>query len=185
MFGWKKKAERLRMVILSAGHQFAKEISPELNGMLEYFRQVSKSNEANGGDVAKPSLGDASKQKLVWEPIDLYGWDIQSTMYLLNGQLWWLTRAIRKNEKSPSESDLKILDKVLAHLGADSVRDALIGAGNRSPHDLPFGWWTWFNRMPLYEIQINKDKAKDKEKIRIVPLGEAESDGYNTTANHG
>lgn len=44
---------------------------------------------------------------------------------------------------------------------------------------LPFGWWTWQNGLPLYEIQVNQHK-RDREKVRIVPLGSPETDGYRT-----
>jgi hypothetical protein len=43
---------------------------------------------------------------------------------------------------------------------------------------LPFGWWTWQNRWPLFAIQVNKNKKRDQDKIRIVPLGTRETEGY-------
>jgi hypothetical protein len=91
--------------------------------------------------------------------------------------------AIRRNEKEPTDKDVALLDKVLDRLGCDPKRDLIIGPRSDLADGLgllPFGWWTWFNQAPLYEIQVNKTKKKDLEKIRIVPLGAPETDGYQT-----
>jgi hypothetical protein len=185
-FGWKTKAERLRMVILSAAHQLAKELPPGMSKILAIFARVAKS----GGDgtllqqeIAAVIKDHADEPKPLWEPIEIYGWSIEATLYLQNGQLWWLLHAVRRNEREPSDKDIAFLDKVLDHLGADPKRDMIIGPSSTPPggeRPLLFGWWTWFNRGPLFEIQANKDKKKDKEKIRIVPLGTRPSDGYQS-----
>lgn len=179
-FGWKKKAEQLRMTILSAGHQGAKELPPGISKVLDLYRRVARGEEINL-EKESQDIKDHPSERLLREPLDIHGWGIEATMYLVNGQLWWLVHAQRKNEGTkeaprasrPSVNDVAILNKILVHLGADPERNMIIGTGV----DMLFGWWTWCNRMPLYEIQANKDK-KDKEKIRIVPLGAAESDGY-------
>ena len=148
-FGWKKKTERLRVVIVSAAHQMAKDLPAGTAAILDLFKRVAK---AGGG---------------------------QATMYLQSSQHWWLLHAVRRNEKEPSDKDIAVLDKVLDHLGADPNRDTIIGPRS-SPAGEPrmvFGWWTWFNRWPLYEIQTNKAK-RGKDMMRIVPHGTRASDGY-------
>jgi hypothetical protein len=194
-FGWKQKAERLRMVILSAGHRLAKELPPGISKTLAIFGRVAKSGDGTGlqeeMDVIHRDY--ANEAKPIWEPIEIYGWKIEATLYLtrverdgsikdLNGQLWWLVHAARRNEKEPSDKDVAFLDKVLAHLGADPKRDMIIGPSSSSAGEpaLSFGWWTWFNRSSLYEIQVNKHKKKDKDKFRVVPLGTRETDGYQS-----
>jgi hypothetical protein len=182
-FGWKKKAELLRMVILSAGHQMAKDLPAGTAAILELFKRTA----ANGGgsnvkqEFDRICTAYADEPQPMWEPIDLYGWKIQATMYLQNGQLWWLLNAARRNEKEPSDKDIALLDKVLDHLGADPKRDTIIGprsspAGYETLH---FGWWTWFNRWPLYEVQVNKGK-RGQDMTRLVPHGTPASDGYQS-----
>jgi hypothetical protein len=118
---------------------------------------------------------------MLWEPIEVHGWKIQATMYLREGQLWWLVHAIRKNEREPTEKDTGFLDKVLGHLGAEPDRHAIIGPRSSPPGEppLPFGW-AWRNGWLLYEIQVNKNKKRNEGKIRIVPLGTRETDGYTS-----
>ena len=174
------------MVLLSGAHQMAKELHPSITKVLDMYRHVHESKGADAealmqtasdADSLDTPIDDAARP--IWEPVDLYGWKIEATFYLQNGQLWWLVHAIRRNEHDPSVKDIALLEKVLVHLGADPVRDMIIGPKS-IPDGLPFGWWTWFNRCPLYEIQVNKDKTKKKEMVRIVPLGATESDGYES-----
>lgn len=180
-FGWKKKAERLRMVILSAAHQMAKELPPGTAAILELFRRVASTGD--GTDLKEEfdriCAAHANEPQPLWEPADIYGWKMQATLYLDNGQLWWLLNAVRRNEKEPSEKDLVFLDKVLDHLGADPNRSMIIGPRSSPPGAelLHFGWWTWFNRWPLYEVQVNKTK-RASEMVRVVPLGTHATDGY-------
>jgi hypothetical protein len=186
MFGWKKKVEIFRMVLLSSAHQLAKDLPPGFTKLLAIFKRVdqfkSYGTRALEQETERVLLDHADEPKPLWEPVEVHGWRFQATMYLQSNQIWWLVRAARANERSPSDKDVAFLNKILEILGADPKRDMIIGPGS-GPHDeglLPFGWWTWFNRAPLYEIQVNKDKKKDKEKIRIVPLGTRETDGYQS-----
>lgn len=181
-FGWKKKAERLRMTILSAGHQSATELPSELARILDMFRHTHKTKD---GSALQAEFGNgvpqgpaSSSERMLWEPIDHHGWNMMAAMYLQSGQLWWLLHAARRTEQTPSEKDITFLDKILDHLGADSTRDMIIGPRS-SPEGEPalaFGWWTWFNRMDLYEVQVKGQGSKTV--IRTVPLGSPESDGY-------
>lgn len=183
-FGWKKKADRLRMVILSAGHQMAKELPPGLSKMLAIYKRVAQDGGTAGGgpalqqEMEEALAGHRDDPKMLWEPIEVHGWKIQASTYLDNGQLWWILHAARRTSSSPSASDVKILDKILAHLGADPDRDVTIGPRSSPPGEglLPFGWWTWFNRMPLYEIQL-KGMGKQSQ-MRVVPLGTRPSAGF-------
>ncbi len=183
-FGWKKKAELLRGVLLSGAHQLAKDLPPGFAKFLETFRQVAKSgDERYLEDLAHLDRDYPDEPRPRWEPAEIYGWKIAATGYLQRGQLWWLLHAIRHDGKDPSAKAIAVLDKVLDHLGADPKRDMIIGPYSGpadEPGLLPFGWWTWFNRSPLFEVQINKHKKKAKDMLRIVPLGEPETDGYQS-----
>lgn len=167
------------MVILSGAHQLAKELPPGMAKVLALFARAAKSGDASHlqEEIDRVDYG-ADEAKPLWEPIEIYGWTIQATLYLQNSQLWWLVHAARRNEKEPSGKDVAFLDKVLDHLGADPKRDMIIGPSSSPAGEpaLPFGWWTWFNRMPLYEIQVKGKKSQAT--IRIVPFGAPESDGY-------
>lgn len=177
--GWKKKAERLRMVILSAAHQSARELPPGISGVLEIFARVARTGDGRGlqEEIAGLPQDDC---KPLWEPIEVYGWAIQATLYLREGALWWLVHAERKNGGAPSDKDGVLLDKILDHLGAVPLWHMIIGPSSSPPGEprLPFGWWTWQNRWPLYDIQVNKSKKRDQDKIRIVPQGSRETEGY-------
>jgi hypothetical protein len=179
-FGWRKKAEHLRMVILSAGHRVARELPPGISRILELFARVVQTGD--GRDLqAELARVPPDIVPPLWEPADIYGWKVQATMYLRDGSLWWLVHAARKNERTPSEKDLVFLDKILDCLGAVPARHVIIGPRSSPPGEelLPFGWWTWQNRDQLYDVQVNKDKKRAADKIRIVPLGTRETDGYS------
>jgi len=183
-FGWKKKAEQLRVVILSAAHQMAKDLPPGTAAILDLFRRTAKTGD--GSDLKEEfdrvCVAYADEPQPMWEPIDVYGWKIQATLYLQNGQLWWLLHAVRRNERDPSDKDIAILDKILEHLGADPKRDMIIGPLSgpvAEPGRIPFGWWTWFNTWKLYEIQVNKAK-RGQDVTRLVPHGTPASDGYQS-----
>lgn len=179
--GWAAKAERLRMVILSAGHQHARELPPGIARVLEVFARVAASGDGSGLQEELAAV-PRDEHRPLWEPIEVHGWKIQATMYLRDDRLWWLVHADRKNGRAPSEKDLVFLDKVLDHLGAEPARHAIIGPRSSPPGRelLPFGWWTWQNRAQLYDVQVNKDKKHDRDKIRVVPLGTRETDGYTS-----
>jgi len=178
--GWKKKADRLKMTILSAGHQMAQELPPGLMRLLELFARAVRTGDGSGLQEEIDRV-PPDERKLLWEPVEIYGWKIQASMYKEGGQLWWVLHATRRDERVPSEKHVVMLDKILEHLGADPVRDAVIAPRTRPPGAdfVPFGWWRWFNRWPLYEVQVDKDRRK-KEMIRIVPLGSPATDGYQT-----
>lgn len=183
-FGWKKKAEQLRMVILSGAHQLARELPPGISEVLSIFARVAASGDGIGlqQEVARVFGAHLDDPRPLWEPIEIYGWRIQATMYLREEELWWLVHAVRRDEREPGNKDVSFLDKILEHLGADPRRHMIIGPISSPPGEpaLFFGWWTWQNRWPLYEIQVNQHKKRDTEKIRIVPLGTRETDGYRT-----
>ena len=178
-FGWKKKADRLRMVLLSAGHQGARELPPGISKILEIFRHTAQTGDGSRLQEEIDQL-PPDEDKPMWEPIEIHGWKIEATMYLQNGQLWWLAHASRRNANAPCKNDVALLNKVLDHLGADPKRDMIIGPSSSPVGEtaLPFGWWTWFNHAPLYEVQV-KGKGS-KAVVRVVPLGTRESDGYSS-----
>ena len=178
-FGWKKKAEILRVTIVSAGHQTAKELPPGIVRVLDIFRQIAESGVGLGMQEAMEAVPE-DVEKPLWEPADIYGWHFQATLYRKDGQLWWLVRAVRKNERAPSDKDLVLLDKVLDHLGAVPRRHAIIEPLSTPAGEerLFFGWWTWQNRWPLLDVQL-KGKGS-KAEMRIVPLGTRANDGFES-----
>ena len=169
------------MVILSAAHQMAKDLPAGTAAILGLFRRTATTGDGLNlkEEFDRVCVTYTNEPQPLWEPVDIYGWKIQATMYLQNGQHWWLLHAVRRNEKEPSEKDIAVLDKVLDHLGADPKRDTIIGPRSSPAGDplMVFGWWTWFNRWPLYEIQTNKAK-RGQNAMRIVPHGTRASDGY-------
>lgn len=179
-FGWRKKAERLRMVLLTGAHQLAEELSPSHARLFELLRQAATGDTSAFIDLDQINALKVmpKAERLISEPMETHGWMIRATFYKRNGELWWLFHATRPNEDSPSEGNITVLAKILEHLGADPARDMIIGPRSSPAGEpaLPFGWWTWFNRSPLFEVQIKGQKSA--EKIRIVPLGSPESDGY-------
>lgn len=62
---------------------------------------------------------------------------------------------------------------------AERLRMVIIGPRSSPPGAelLVFGWWTWFNQWPLYEVQVNKSK-RESEMVRVVPFGSRATDGY-------
>src|SRR4029077_19665041 len=115
--GWQKKAERLRRVILAGGHQIARELPSGVLRMLELFARAAKTGDGCGLQEEMTRL-PPDEYKPLWEPMEAYGWKIFATLYLRDGNLWWLVHAVRKNEAVPSDKDIGLLDKILDHLGA-------------------------------------------------------------------
>lgn len=183
-FGWKKKAELLRRVIVSAAHPLAKDLAPGLRKTLDLFREVAKNGgHPKGGDGMLDEIEAFSiseEERPIWEPAEIGGWDIQATLYTDNGQLWWLCRVVRKDERAPKPNHLAMLTRILEHLGADVLRDSIIAPTSAPPGEelLPFGWWAWFNRHPLLDVQVNPAAKRDRDKIRVVPMGTPAADGY-------
>ena len=112
-FGWKKKAERLRMTILSAGHQFAKELPAELKRILDMFRYTHKTKDGSALQaefgLGVPQGPSSPSERLLWER-DHHGWNMMATMYRQSGQLWWLLHAARRTEQTPSAKDIIFLE---------------------------------------------------------------------------
>lgn len=193
-FGWKAKAERLRMTMLSAAHQSAKELPPGVAKTLEVFARIAQTGKM---DALQEELDSIQRDhpddaRPLWEPIEVHGWSIEAVLYLRENKLqpqpsdknlWWLVHARRKNDRDPTDKDLVFLNKVLEHLGCEPTRHVIIGPLTVIVEEdgrLPFGWWTWRNGWLLYDIQVNKDKKRDRDKIRIVPLGTRETEGYTS-----
>lgn len=178
--GWKKKAEKLRMIILSA--EIDLPLPPELAHVFEVMRRFRK-GQADTEALQRAIDAPVEVPQWLWEPFSdmrgepqpIYGWMINATMYQLNGQNWWLVSAERRPSNTLPEKDMLMLGKVLDVLGGHIEHDALsIGAlDDNAREGVPF-MWTWFNQAPLYEVQVSKAK-KD---IRIVPRGAPESNGY-------
>lgn len=182
-FGWKKKAEILRVTIISAGHRIAKPLSPKFERILDLFGQAAKTGFVD--DLAAELASEQDKvtdlDRPLWEPAEIYGWKFQATLYRKDEKLWWLVHASRQSPEPPSDKHIAFLNKVLEHLGAQPERHAIITPSHPPPGQdrLPFGWWTWQNHHDLMDIQVNKAK-RGKDMLRFVPAGSRGSDGYET-----
>ena len=186
MLGWKAKAELLRTVLLTAGHQVAKKLPEGLGKVLDLYRRVHETRDPNS--IAEESLdlhrrvheNEVRDQRLLWEPSEIAGWKIRASFYLDDAdKLWWLFHAQRKSPRAPADKDIQILYKVLEHMGCDPARRVIIGpeSGPGTEYEaLPFGWWTWPNTFPLLEMQIKKDGKKVH--TRVVPSGTRPTDGF-------
>ena len=179
-FGWKAKVRYLQTVLLSGGHQLAKDLPPGFAQLLALFRAAAKSGDGSRlvEEMARLDRDFPDEPKPLWELVEICGWKIGATFYLEHGQLWWLLHAVRSDEQEPRAKDIAFLDKVLELLGADPKRDLIIGPRSSPAGEsaLPFAWYTWFNHSPLSEIQTKG--WKHTAKVRIVPLGSPETDGY-------
>lgn len=91
-FGWKKKVERLRVIILSCAPLF--ELDPltarTINTMRDATRLRACREEIEGTIEAlnEAQAGAVQAPRTLWEPLELYGWRFEATMYLLDGKPW-------------------------------------------------------------------------------------------------
>ena len=123
--GWRNKAERLRVMILSSAHPLARELGPGLQRVLSAFRRVALSGDDRGLQQEIASIPpDAATP--VWEPTEIYGWKIKATLYKSEDQLWWLVYATQGSDRAPGDKELSFLDKILEHLGASPRQHAII-----------------------------------------------------------
>ena len=163
--------DKLKTIVLSSTP--LEEIPPKVNELFDLWRRIARGTldstvlEAEGEAIMQ-RLADVSlaDMRIMWEPLtDGYGepiqpsgWSVRATMYLLNGQPWWLVEAKRDPESPPTTAVDEALDKILDRLGADTKRDCV--------RDMPYpelGWmriFTWFHVSPLMEMHRN-EKTKD------------------------
>jgi len=179
-FGWKSKVDKLKMIVLSAGHQVAKELAPGIARMLDLYHRAATTLDAStlAADMdALPTIDD--QQKPLWEPMRVAGWNLQLTFYRKDDALWLLLHASLPAARAPSENEISMLERIVERLGALPDRHWIITPRTVPVGEpaLPFGWWTWKNFDPLYEVQVNKSK-KGTAMMRIVPNGSRETDGY-------
>lgn len=181
-FMWRQKTRLLIGVMLVGGHQVAKPITPGLATMIDAMREFDRTKDflalKSAVDSAPPPSGFA-----LHEPADIGYWHLVAMMYLaVDGTLMWLLHATttRKSFKVTG-GDIALLEKIITMMEGDPVRHQLIGPRSAPAGEsfVPFGWWTWPNKMSLLEMQINSSKSiKDKDVSRIVPRDTRESDGY-------
>jgi hypothetical protein len=180
-FGWKRKALTLKVTLLSAGHQIAKELPIGIQKVLDLYRRVHETKDPTGiAEEIERIHKDHPPEPQLREPAAIGGWDIDAMLYRKEGNLWWLFHAQRKSAAAPSSGNIAMLYKVLEELGADPKRHVIIGpeSGPGPDYDaLPFGWWTWRNTDALMEIQVDKNKT-GPDMMRIVPAGSRATDGY-------
>lgn len=177
LFGWKKRIIRLHTMLLAGAP--LNEIDPALARALEATRGALRgtiSREDFDRDMAgimTPPDPNAPIKHL-WEPIELYGWKIEATMYLLDGKPWWLARANHKRDE-PAEKDFTMLRQAIDYLGADPERDCIMNTtfgGGRG-----YGmWWTWINQAPMMELHTTgKGNAFN---MKALPEGSPVAPGW-------
>ena len=180
--GWKKKVDHLRSFILSVAE--LKELPTEVRKTFDLFAMYEKGflndKEAEAEFERLELKGTLSP--LTWEPLDIYGWHINTTLYLCDGKIWWLVRATLKNETHlPNEKDRLSLEKVVDYLGADTKRDLMIDLVKKTETAAASIYWTWINQHQMMEMQGNPEllkRYKDKRGLRIVHRGAPETDGF-------
>jgi hypothetical protein len=164
--GWKWKTIVLRSTMLSRAHQDAGALTPMLaKSIAVYHRQAEQGGVASENVEAVAELARIVEEhdrdpKPTWGRATIYGWTIGATMYRMDGQLWWLLHATHgsgDNMTSPNDKDVAMLHKILNELGAEPMRDMIIGPESKATArsadgeevPLPIGWWTWINRFKL------------------------------------
>ena len=185
---WKEKLDRQKLIVCST---HATDPPSHFLKWIEVNRRLNR-DEIDETTVAQefPMDQETSEglldMRVLWEPIHtkkgeetlLFGWDVNATMYLSNGQPWWLVRALRKGDSS--EKDDATLDRIIEHLGGDPKRDLITEIPGASDTDRYQIWFTWFNQLPLLDMQAHPDAKHmpiDK-RMRIVPRDAPERDGY-------
>jgi hypothetical protein len=179
---WKKKTEKLRLLILS------NEIDQPLPDMAAEMFDAQRRFRKGEIDVESlqrtfETVGTSAPHRFIWEPFSdlvgdpqtIYGWTINVAMYQRDNQNWWLVRVERRPTNALLAKDKKMLGKILEVLGGHIEHDALSISTLEDcvQEGVPF-MWTWINQAPLYETQLN---ATTKV-LRIVPRGTIEADGF-------
>lgn len=175
LFGWKKRIARLSTIVLAGAPLH--EIDPDLLRGLDAMRGALRGTvDRDEFRIATAALHTPPKEegtlRHMWEPIELYGWDLAATLYLLDGKPWWLVHATHKKDE-PSDKEMSIVRTAVDYLGADPARDCLM--------DTTFGdglgygmWWTWINQSPLLEIHL----SHAANATRILPEGSPVQPGW-------
>jgi hypothetical protein len=173
--------DKLRLIVLSSAPLF--EIPAEINATLDIWRQLTRGTiSEEEAEVAIQRLGapDLAAMKILWEPLSdsvgeliaPQGWNVTATMYLLNGQPWWLVRADHARPSGPTRADDELLSSIVDRLGADPKRDLIMDMN--FPEARWARYYTWFHSGPLYETHLNKTTVD----LRVVPAGTQPAPGY-------
>ena len=105
--GWKKKALKLRTIVLCSP---IVEMDPggiELFDSMRAFRRGTIDIfELQRRHAALPPK-DTSQW--LYEPLEVYGWNIHASLYGNKGKVHWLVSVARDGNKAPSEKELVIL----------------------------------------------------------------------------
>lgn len=140
--GLEQLVHKLKIIVLSSTP--LAEIPTRLNDTFEMFRRSTR------GTITTTEIEDFVSRigdrdpwedaRVMWEPlsdshgeeITPNGWQVKATLYLLNGQPWWLADAKRDPHSPPTPEDDAVLDDIMNQLGADTRRDLV-----RDMRDLP------------------------------------------------
>lgn len=129
-------------------------------------------------EAAMQQIGDADLKamRILWEPLsDSVGnpiypedWNITATLYLLQGQPWWLVRADHSGRSEPTAEAVTLLETIVDRLGADTRRDLIMDM-----HFVEARWaryYTWFHTGPLYETHFNSTTKDFRVVVENTPV---------------
>lgn len=177
---WKQKVEKLRRIVLSG--PAIEDPPPGTIRLLELWRahhhgKLTDEEYIQGAQGIRPPSGE----HLIWEPYSdergevesLYGWQIQATIFGINGQPWWFVKAHRGNATDPSEQQFKMLDNAIELLGChDTKRDLIRDFPDEEGRMTMF--WHWFHTGPLLELHFHSTTHN----MLVVEQGTPLKDGY-------
>jgi hypothetical protein len=176
---WKQKVDKLRRIVLSG--PAIEELPPGMLPLLEAWRAHTHGKFTDDEYMrAVQHIGPPSGERLIWEPYSdergeveaLYGWQLQATIFGINGQPWWFVKAHRENAIAPTEQQFQMIEKVVELLGChDTERDLIQEFPDEEGRWTMF--WSWFHTGPLLEIHFHKTRP-----MLVVNEGTPLKDGY-------
>lgn len=185
---WKEKLDRQKLIVCSV---YATDPPSHFLKWIEVHRrwnrgEIDEATVMREFPMDQAASVELSDMRVMWEPVHtkkgeetlVFGWNVQATMYLSNGQPWWLVRASRAG--APSEQDEAALDRIIEHLGGDPNRDLITGIPGEDAADRHEIWLTWFNQLPLIDMLYHRNAkhVSPDKRMLIVPRGAPEREGY-------
>ena len=177
---WKQKVDKLRRIVLSG--PAVEELPPGMLPLLEAWRAHTHGKLTDDEYMlAVGKIGAPTGERLVWEPYSdkrgelesLYGWQLQATIFGINGQPWWLVKAHRDNAIEPTSQQLQVIQRAVELLGCHDTRRDLIQEFSDEAGRLT-KFWSWFHTGPLLEMHIHATTHK----MKVVEAGSPLESGY-------
>jgi hypothetical protein len=176
---WKQKIEKLRKIVLSG--PAIEDLPPGMLPLLEAWRAHTHGKLTDDEYVQAVQNIEPSGERLIWEPYSdergevesLYGWQLQATLFGINGQAWWFVKAHRESAAEPTEKQFKMIEKAIELLGChDAKRDLIQEFPDEEGRWTMF--WSWFHTGPLLELHFHPATHA----MLVVNEGTPLKDGY-------